>query len=235
MFAECVNFLTAEHGLVASLFLGGLVGSFTHCAGMCAPFVLAQTQDGPFLSKPATSLLLPYHLGRMTTYVALGVLVYGVVNLAYLFSGARALITAPLLMISGVLFLVSAFPRLAPLFPWAGRLPFTALFDFINTKATGLFRGTGALSRYGLGVLLGFIPCGLVLAALMASATAHSLPQAALAMAAFAVGTMPSLVMIGLCGKGLKQKFPVLYQRFTTAAMVMSSLWLFTLAGMLIF
>lgn len=235
MFAECVHQLTASHGLVISLFLGGLVGSFTHCLGMCAPFVLAQTDHGPVLQKPAASLLLPYHLGRMTTYVALGAVTHSIVNLAYLFSPARAYITAPLLALAGVMFLISAFPSWRAVFPWAGRMSFFTYFSFICTNAGKLFRRPGSADRYLLGVLLGFMPCGLVMAALMASATASTLPQALIAMAAFSIATMPALMAVGLFGKSLSRQFPNFSQRFSQAAMVISSLWLFALAGMLIF
>lgn len=234
LFAECVHNLTTSHGLTISLFLGGLVGSFTHCAGMCAPFVLAQTGNGPALERPVASLLLPYHLGRMTTYVSLGVVMHSAVNLAYLFSGTRALITAPLLMLAGTLFLVSAFPSWSAVFPWAGKFSLPVDFGQMGSKL-GLFEKTGAGSRYLLGVLLGFMPCGLVVAALMGAATAQTSLQAAGAMAAFSVGTMPALMMIGFFGKSLKHRFPHLFQRFSQTAMVISSLWLFALAGMLIF
>lgn len=236
MFPECIHTLTAQHGLTVSLLLGGLVGSVTHCTMMCSPFVLAQTESGLTLKRPARSLLLPYHLGRMTTYVGLGVLLHGVVNLAYLFSGARALISAPLLMLAAVLFLVSAFPSWANLFPWVKRLGIPSGLVIADGKTTAaLMRSENPFKRYGLGVLLGFMPCGLVVAALMASATAQSTGQAALAMAAFSVGTMPALMALGLFGAGLKQRFPDLSAKLSRAAMVASSVWLFALAGTLIF
>ncbi len=234
LFAECSHTLTT-HGLTISLFLAGLVGSVTHCVGMCGPFVLAQTRTGPILQKPASSLLLPYHLGRMTTYVALGVFVHSIVNLAYLFSDARTLVTVPLLMMAGIIFLVSSFPSLGRVFPWAASIRLPAIFTSIANKMHRLMLDNGYRSQYLLGIILGFIPCGLVIAALMAAATAPTNLHAAIAVAAFAIGTMPSLMAIGLFGKGLTQKFPGLSDRFSRIAMVISSLWLFVLAGSLIF
>ncbi len=234
MFFECTHALTAHYGLTASLFLAGLVGSVTHCAGMCAPFVLAQTQSGLIFKKLTTNLLLPYHFGRMTTYVMLGILVHSMVNLAYLFSDTHALITAPLLMLAGIVFLVTAFPKLGLLFPWATRIKLPGFFTFIAHKGYQLIQAQGSDSRYLLGLTLGLIPCGLVIAALMAAATAPTALQAALAMFAFSLGTMPSLMAIGLFGQGLKQKFPVFSQRISRFALVASSLWLFFLAGNLI-
>lgn len=235
MFAECTHILMTNYGLITSLFLAGLVGSFTHCAGMCTPFVLAQSENGPLLQKPLNSLLLPYHLGRMTTYVGMGAVMHSIVNMAYLFSHEKALITAPLLMLAGVMFLVTVFPSWSSVFPWISKIRFPVALSFMSAKASRLFYRQDFLARYILGILLGFMPCGLVIAALMASATAHSLPQAVMAMTAFSIGTMPALMAIGLCGKGLKQKFPQFAKRFSQTAMVISSLWLFALAGMMIF
>ncbi len=235
VFPECVHNVMFQHGLAVSLLLGGLVGSVTHCAGMCSPFVLAQVEDGPLLQKPSGSLLIPYHLGRMTTYVALGALFHSVINIAYLFSAAKVFITAPLLMIAGVLFLVSAFPPLSTLFPWTARIGIPVNLRLIDRMASPLFRQKGFLSRYMLGVLLGFMPCGLVLAALMASSTAPSLAQAVAAMAAFSIGTIPSLMAIGFFGRSFKHKFPTLSRRVSQTAMLVSSIWLFVLAGNMLF
>lgn len=207
----------------------------THCAGMCGPFVLAQTKSGPMLQKPASSLLLPYHLGRMTTYVMLGILLHSVINLSYLFSETRVLITVPLLTLAGIIFLVNAFPKLNAVFPWATNIRLPAFLSIIAQRGHHLLQTHGNPSRYLLGLTLGLMPCGLVVAALMASATAPTTSQAALAMAAFSLGTMPSLILIGLFGQGLGQKFPALSQHASRIAMVASSLWLFTLAGSLIF
>lgn len=235
MFPQCVHDFATSYGLTVSLLTGGLMGSVTHCAGMCGPFVLAQADGGPILQKASGSLLLPYHLGRMTTYVLLGVLVHSIVNLAFLFSGMKALIAAALLTMAGVLFLITAFPSLSAVFPWAGNIRFPAFFGTVAEQASSLMKNNHPAMKYLLGVLLGFMPCGLVVAALMAAATAPDAAMAATAMAAFSIGTMPSLIAIGLCGSTLKQKFPKISARFTQAALTISSVWLFTLAGILIF
>lgn len=232
--AQCVHDLAVSHGLVASLFLAGLVVGFTHCAGMCSPFVLAQINGGATLKKPSSSLLLPYHLGRATTYVGLAVLTNSLINLVFVFSDTRSLIAAPLLTLAGVVFLMSAFPRLGALFPWAARLSVGIPFRFLQRSINRLSSDTNAVGRYMLGIILGFMPCGLVVSALLAAATATDVFQAALAMAAFAAGTVPALVMVSLGGAVLKQKYPLAAARISQGAMVISSLWLFILAGLMV-
>ena len=233
--AQCIHNIAVSHGLVVSLLLAGLVGGAMHCAGMCSPFVLAQVGGAPGIQKLGSSLLLPYHLGRMTTYVALAVLVNSIINLAFIFSNLKALIAAPMLVLAGVIFLVSAFPRLSDVFPWVGNIRMAAPYRLITRFSSGLTHNPGMLKRYGLGMLLGFMPCGLVISALLASATAPTALQAAFAMAAFTIGTMPALILVAFGGNSLKNKYPKASAYISQGAMVVSGLWLFVLAGQIIF
>ena len=68
-------------GIVGALLIAGLAGGAAHCAGMCGPFVLAQTagrlaavpvEKFGRLTRLGGALLLPYHAGRMVTYAGLG-------------------------------------------------------------------------------------------------------------------------------------------------------------------
>jgi hypothetical protein len=233
--ANCISDFTTSYGLLVSLFLAGLIGGFTHCAGMCGPFVLAQTQNDFNLKRLRGILLLPYHLGRMMTYIGLAILFSSLINLAFLFSDARALVTALLLMLAGLLFLVSAFPAFGKIFPWVVQLPTKSPFGFISNLSGRLVASPGIFQKFILGILLGFMPCGLVISALMAAATATSPLKAGFAMAVFALGTMPALILVGLGGNIFKYKYPRLSLRFSQGAMTLSALWLFVLAGRLLF
>lgn len=232
---QCIHDVAVSHGLLISLFLAGLVGGMTHCAGMCSPFVLAQVGSDVQLQKLGKALLLPYHLGRMTTYVALAVLVSSVVNLSFLFSGLKSLIAAPMLATAAVIFLISAFPRMSVIFPWAANLQVAVPYKFISNISSKLMSNPGVFKRYLLGGLLGFMPCGLVASALLASATAPNAIQAGLAMAAFTVGTMPALILVAFGGGALKYKYPEASLRMSQGAMVISSFWLFALAASMVF
>lgn len=233
-FAQCVHDITTSYGLVISLLLAGLVGGATHCVGMCSPFVLAQVGEDQKLQKLGSYLLLPYHLGRMTTYVVLGMLLNSVINLAFLFSNTKVFIAVPMLVLAGIIFLVSAFPRLSILFPWVNTIRVSAPYTVISRLSARLMNNPNIVGRYGLGVLLGFMPCGLVLSALMASATAPTVFQAGFAMTAFTVGTMPALIMVAFGGHALRFKYPNVAKRVSQGAMVASGVWLFALAGTMV-
>ena len=226
----CSPFLTTVGGLSASLFMAGLVGGLTHCTGMCGPFVLAQTGA---LGKLSSAMLLPYHAGRMTTYVTLAVLTNTVLNLAFAASPLKALIAAPMLMLAGVVFLVSAFPKLLIIFPWAGNLRIHLPYSWISQGSKNLLINPGIMKRYALGVLLGFMPCGLVLSALLAAATANHVWQAGFAMAAFTAGTIPALVTVAAGGNTLKILFPNISKYAFRWVMALNGIWLI-MAGFLL-
>jgi hypothetical protein len=196
-------------GAAPVLFLAGLLGGFTHCAGMCGPFVLAQiTSDDRSLNKSGLSegrrlvraFLLPYHLGRLSTYVALGAIFGGATGLAIFLSGAHWL-PAPLLGLAAIAFLAQGLSGTLHRFgitvgghgvnPLAA--PLTRLVRPLLARPNG-WRG------YALGLALGFLPCGLLWGALGAAAGSGGPWRGMLAMAAFTLGTVPSLVLVGHIG-----------------------------------
>ena len=60
---------------------------------------------------------------------------------------------------------------------------------------------------YALGVVLGFLPCGLLYGALAAAAAAGSALAGALAMLAFSLGTVPALIAVGVAGHVAGSRF----------------------------
>lgn len=232
---SCFHQITTDYGLPLSLLLAGLVGSATHCVVMCGPFVMSQSGD---MKKLRHTALIPYHLGRMVTYVFLAVLAHTVLSLVFVYSDLKAFITAPMLLLAAVIFIVSAFPQMRIIFPWAGglslRLSETFKAKHLKNLMAPLISNPGTLSKFGLGVLLGFMPCGLVVAALIASAAAPSLPIAMISMAAFAFGTMPALILVAMGGAQIVHRYPKFSYRFSQFAKVTSAVWLCALAGTLV-
>jgi len=205
--AHCHVVISDEGGMLASLALAGLVGGFTHCAGMCGPFVLTQVTTR-MEALPAARMrewhrlsgaaLLPYHLGRATTYALLGGFGAGLAGLLGGWNGLRWL-SAGLLILAAVLFMGYALPRLKVALPGGSRAE--AWWSATVGQVAGpLFRDPTGWRGYGLGVLLGFIPCGLLYGALAAAASSGSPLAGMMAMLAFAAGTVPSLLSVGVAG-----------------------------------
>jgi sulfite exporter TauE/SafE len=164
------------------MFLFGLLSGL-HCVQMCGPIVL--------VIGPSRRAQLAYHGGRILTYSALGALAgaaggaLGVVGrMAGLASGARivsgvAMILAGLLMIGFV------------------RKP-----ALIQIKSPRFTRAAGRLltaprGKFAVGLVLGFLPCGLIYAALLKALDAATALSGAATMAAFGLGTAAALLAVG--------------------------------------
>lgn len=237
IFLQHCQAAVATHGSVMmALLLGGLVGSVSHCAGMCGPFVFAQAAGGDtgnqgLLARVRGAALLPYHFGRITTYIALGAAAAGLAG-KLSFGGADAVLPALLLSLAGAIFLVSAVPTLrgAVTPTWLrGRLRGVGIA--LGRAAGPLMARPSGIHRYGLGLLLGFMPCGLVAAALMAAAATGNALAAMLGMAAFGLGTLPALVVVGGLAQVGKARWRRRMAPLAGGVMLFNSVSLFALAG----
>lgn len=209
---HCATVATDNGGLIAALFGAGLVGGPTHCAGMCGPFVLSQVAARQSTLPAATmrdfhrltgAALLPYHLGRATTYMLLGLMAALLAGSLIDGVGLRWL-SAGLLLLAALFFLGYGLERLG-----LGRRAGSAA---AGTAGTGWWsRRVGRLARplfasprgwrgYLLGIMLGFIPCGLLYGALTAASSSGDPLAGALGMGAFAAGTLPALFAVGVFG-----------------------------------
>lgn len=232
---HCHAAFASGNSLLITLFLGALIGSLTHCSGMCGPFVLAQVSGfaAPSGKDPAKwyrALLLPYHLGRLTTYTLLGVLATSL-SLPLLDSPALHLIAPLMLVVAGVIFLLSAFSELLPAKTSWINFSFCAMPAWIRQGIASLLPHHSLFSGYVLGVVLGFLPCGLVYAAILAVAATGNILQAFMGMIAFALGTMPVLMVIGVSGKIMHQRFYIWIKPLSALVMALNSMALFMMAG----
>ena len=199
-----------EITVIISLFSLGLFGGFTHCIAMCGPFVLTQVnnrlQKLPIeklnnFQKLSGIALVPYHLGRITTYTLVGGLAsFLTVNLKEV-SGFK-LLSAIMLFIAAVVFIANAFSQIKLRI----KLPFKInllkncqlLIKFMGL----LFADPYKFKGYVLGIMLGFIPCGLLYGAVIATASLDNYFVAALAMLCFGIATIPALFFTA-CGSYL--------------------------------
>ncbi len=215
---------------VVALFLAGIAGSPGHCAAMCGPLVMGQVSDRlarlPVAClRPGTRLgagmLLPYHAGRVTTYAglgaAMGALGSGIVRVPWL-GWAAAL----LLLSAAAAFLVSGLRALAPaldhVLPRAGpvwSLPIAKLARRIGAATP--------LGGYGLGLALGFLPCGFLYAGLAVATGTASPLWGALAMLGFGLGTMPSLIAVGVAGHWAGRRLDTLTLRVAPLLMLINA------------
>ena len=194
-------------------FLLGLVGSLGHCVGMCGGVTLLLSRQG---AARGPRLLLA-HSGRITTYSLLGVVAGaagsaiapplasgtahdGMVGRALpglsQWQGALAVVTAVLALYMGLALLGRVpspelyFTRLTR---WWGR----AMRHLTQRESTGADE-SALVVVFASGLLWGLLPCGLVMAALLAAAVSGSSARGALTMLVFGLGTWPVNLSVGL-------------------------------------
>lgn len=244
LLAQCHVALEHHSNILLTLFLAGLVSGLTHCAGMCGPFVAAQVQygsDGGNEYKSETMLqrlsgvaLLPYHLGRMTTYMTLGVIA-ALLSKQILGTPLQHWLAVVFLAIAGGVFIMSALPksklRTQDLHSHHGQVQLIA--RRLARIAKPLFAKPRGVSGYLLGALLGLLPCGVIFAALMVVATTGNPFSAALAMMLFTFGTLPALFFIGASSNFAYRQWPNSMRHIVRGVMVFNGMNLFALAGQL--
>ncbi len=235
MYPHCEAAFAQGHNLMLTLFFGALVGSLTHCTSMCGPFVMAQmtgfeTPMGTDPKKWTRQLLMPYHFGRLTTYTFLGILATALA--APMLQIPMMHILAPLLLfLAGVVFLLSAFTQIFPNKLLNFNFGLCGAPSWIMQRIAPLLVSNSLSGGYMLGVLLGFLPCGLVYAAIMAVAATGNVLESAFAMIAFALGTMPVMMAMSLGGRVLLAPKYFWVKPVLAVLMVFNSMVLFAMAG----
>lgn len=218
-------------GIAAALFATGLVGGFAHCAPMCGPFVLMQIAEpagsGLALRRLAAGALPFYHLGRLTTYVGLGLASGGLGGTLSALAPFR-FFAALLLALAALSFLLQALGRIGRFLPALGM---TEAGQHYARLAAPLLRRMPAhpvLGGYRLGLVLGLLPCGFLYGAVIAAAASGGVLAGGLVMAAFALGTVPGLAAVGVVGTGLA-RWRRLAAAITTPVFLMNAV---TLGGL---
>lgn len=179
----------------------GFSVGFGHCIGMCGPIVASLSLGLKERNRITPHLL--YNLGRTVTYSALGA-VFG-------FSGSFAGLAAHMAGFQKAIMILAGALIILMGIAMTGFLPTHRLFSsaFFPTKLAT--RGFQKLSRssslpgyFFLGLLLGFLPCGPVYTALIASARSGmeagspwtGALSGALVMFSFGLGTIPALLLV---------------------------------------
>jgi sulfite exporter TauE/SafE len=193
-------------------FLAALVVGFlgsTHCLGMCggiAGTLATATDRAATLSVlNRISYLLAYNLGRITSYVVAGLIAAGIGHLGF------GLLPSPLAR--GLALSISVVFLLALGFYVAGWASFLPRFELLGGK---LWRNIEPLGRrlmpvksrpraFAFGLVWGWLPCGLVYSVLVWAAATASPVQGALLMLGFGLGTLPTVLCMGLTGQALQR------------------------------
>lgn len=210
-----------ELGAVAAGFAVGVVGS-VHCVGMCGGIAGALAMSAPSRGGAAGMVRQLLHgVGRVASYGLAGAAagafgsaaaaVLGPAGTSLLRALAAALIVALGLYLGGWWAGLAAIERTGAAL-WRRILP-----------ATGRLRAGGsAVAALALGMLWGWLPCGLVYSALaLAATTGHAGGGAAL-MIGFGAGTVPAVLAAGLASVSVGALLRAPASRQVAGAMVVA-------------
>jgi sulfite exporter TauE/SafE len=178
--------------LVTALLLG-LMGA-SHCLVMCGGIAAAASSSGP--GKTDYSFLLLFNLGRILSYSCAGLIVS---LLGLWLADSHQLAQQVLRSISGVLLILMGFyiarwwmvlTRLesAGQFLWRYLQPLTRKLIPIRTRPQALT----------LGILWGWLPCGLIYSTLAWVAANAQPGMGTLTMFCFGLGTLPGILAAGV-------------------------------------
>ena len=180
---------------MALAFFLGLVSSLGHCVGMCSGVSILFARRGIATTRAQFALL---HLGRIITYAILGLTAGALTHTASALTHHDNRATRALNDWQGALAILGALVAFYFALALLGRVPSPEII-FANVT-----RGWGQMIQrlparifaapFVFGVAWGLLPCGLVLTALVMSASAGSPIASAATMFAFGLGTLPALV-----------------------------------------
>ena len=186
--------------ITTSLLSAFLLGLFStaHCIAMCGSPPPALTLSLPGKVRESPKAMLPfvfnYNFGRIISYTLAGGLVAALVSPLNDLGGLQWLrYLSVIIMVAMGLYLAGWLPRFAHIEKIG-----TPVWRFLQPLGQKLLPVTSLKQAFAFGAIWGWLPCGLVYAALVMAATTGDVTTGALTMLAFGLGTLPAVMGAGL-------------------------------------
>ena len=203
-------------------FMLGLLGG-AHCITMCGGLASALGMQTSRSAGGPMPLILAYNAGRLASYAMAGL----ILGFAGLWLSQQVLGLQILRSIAGIMLILMG----CYLGQWFNGLILTEklgqwLWRYIAPLGKGFLPIRNIRSALVVGLVWGWLPCGLVYSALVYASVQASPASAALTMLAFGAGTLPAMLLTGFFAQQLK----ALIQRpgvrhVSGIAMILFGLW----------
>ena len=173
--------------MIWSGFILGFVGSL-HCIGMCGPIALAiPTSQNPFLKF---FQIITYNFGRVLTYSLIG-LGAGLLGESFRITKIQQYTS----IVIGVLLILIVLGTLLSYHKGANKANRIVSKIFSPIKnLLGKFLMKERKNLLAIGILNGFLPCGLIYFAFASAISTGSILESSLYMAFFGLGTIPAMM-----------------------------------------
>jgi uncharacterized protein len=181
-------------------FILGITGSL-HCVGMCGPIALSIPINNNTLFSKITGAFI-YNFGRVITYSFLGLL-FGMIGKTFSLFGLQQALS----ILVGVIILIWIF-KFKYLQNILSRINFIdSLLSSLRKNISKLFATHSNTSLLSIGLLNGFLPCGLVYLAIAGAITSGNIINSMFFMMAFGLGTLPLMFAVTIFGSHVKFSF----------------------------
>jgi sulfite exporter TauE/SafE len=170
--------------MLYTAFLFGLISSF-HCIGMCGPIAMMLPVDRNNQAKKV-SQIITYHIGRLSAYAMIG-LVFGLLGKGLFLAG----IQQKLSIFIGVAMIVIILIPEKVFSKYNFSKPVFQLISKIKTTLGRQFKNKTYKSLFTIGLLNGFLPCGMVYVALFGAIAMQNEVLGVFYMILFGLGTVP--------------------------------------------
>ncbi len=196
-------------------FLLGLLGG-THCLGMCGGIATTVSLSAPSGFK-GFSFLLGYNGGRVISYAIAGAILG---SLSWLIENPSIQLVlrtfAGLMLISMGLYIAQWWQGLTKV-----ELAGGVIWKHIQPLASRLLPIKSLPQAIALGFFWGWLPCGLVYSTLIWSSAASDWYLSAQLMAAFGLGTLPTMLLTGLLAQQVKQVLQMSLTKHISGCIIM--------------
>lgn len=175
--------------MLYTAFLFGLISSF-HCIGMCGPIAMMLPVERNNPEKKVIQICT-YHLGRLTAYGSIGLL-FGLLGKGLFLAGMQQHLS---IFIGIVMILVILIPEKV-FAKYNFSKPVYRLISKIKQNLGSHFKNKSFKSLFIIGLLNGFLPCGMVYVALFGAIAMQSAGFGVLYMLLFGLGTVPLMSLV---------------------------------------
>jgi len=185
--------------LFSSVILG-LVSSL-HCVGMCGPIAMMLPVDRQNKTRKTLQIIL-YHLGRLLSYGFLG-LIFGLIGRSLYLAG----IQQQLSIVIGILIVSVAMIPERIFARYNFSKPIYRVISYVKTSLGKQFKNRSNKSIFTIGILNGFLPCGMVYVALFGALAMQNAIYGMLFMMLYGLGTVPLMSIVVYFSSYIKNSF----------------------------
>jgi sulfite exporter TauE/SafE len=172
--------------MLYSAFIFGLISSL-HCIGMCGPIAMMLPVDRSNPAKKLVQIML-YHIGRLSAYATLG-LVFGILGKGFYMAGIQQSIS---IMVGIFMITIAVVPE-SIFMKYNFSKPVYKVISNVKSSLGNQFKRKSPDALFTIGILNGFLPCGLVYAALFGAIAMQNVTLSVTYMLLYGLGTIPMM------------------------------------------